>query len=213
MGHLVVMDDSPAQLALTTYSLRLWRELSRTLPRHVEYDSCGTIWIAETEAQLPTLVEKRHLYASAHVATEVLDADDVRRLEPELRNGLAGGLLVPGDAVLYAPAATRERPSPASDAGASLREGCRVDDVLPNAVRCGTETFEAPVVVNAAGAAAASLTPGLPVVPRKATSSSRIDIRGSAGIRSSNSDTWRALTTCPRRPWRSTSSRARLARC
>jgi len=32
MGHIVVMDDSPAQLALTRYSRSLWQELLPHLP-------------------------------------------------------------------------------------------------------------------------------------------------------------------------------------
>src|ERR1043166_5203455 len=46
IGHLVVMDDSEAQFALTRYSQQLWDEVSDELPREVEYDACGTIWIA-----------------------------------------------------------------------------------------------------------------------------------------------------------------------
>jgi glycine/D-amino acid oxidase-like deaminating enzyme len=42
-----------------------------------------------------------------------------------------------------------------------------VDEIVPAGVRCGTTTLHADVVVNAAGAAAATLTPRLPVVPRK----------------------------------------------
>ena len=37
MGHIVVMDDSPAQIALTRYSRELWIELSSDLPADVEY--------------------------------------------------------------------------------------------------------------------------------------------------------------------------------
>ena len=43
MGHIVVMDDSVAQFALTRYSQRLWRELRSELPANVEYEECGTI--------------------------------------------------------------------------------------------------------------------------------------------------------------------------
>src|SRR5579862_8155614 len=46
MGHLVVMDDSPAQLALTHYSCKLWRELRPALPQAVEFEECGTLWVA-----------------------------------------------------------------------------------------------------------------------------------------------------------------------
>ena len=65
MGHLVVMDDSPAQLALTTLSLALWRELAPTLPSAVEYDACGTIWVAADERELDAVHAKQRLYASA----------------------------------------------------------------------------------------------------------------------------------------------------
>ncbi len=40
MGHIVVMDDSEAQFALTRYSQRLWQELRPELPDDVEYEQC-----------------------------------------------------------------------------------------------------------------------------------------------------------------------------
>lgn len=43
MGHLVVMDDSPAQLALTSRSLELWEALAPALPAQAEYRPCGTV--------------------------------------------------------------------------------------------------------------------------------------------------------------------------
>ena len=46
MGHLVVMDDSPAQLALTALSMDLWREVAPSLAASAELDTCGTIWVA-----------------------------------------------------------------------------------------------------------------------------------------------------------------------
>ena len=39
MGHIVVMDDSPAQMALTHYSQTLWKGLSDRLPANVEYET------------------------------------------------------------------------------------------------------------------------------------------------------------------------------
>src|SRR5258708_38054947 len=52
MGHIVVMDDSEAQFALTRYSQQLWQELGRTLPADVEYEQCGTIWVAADEQEM-----------------------------------------------------------------------------------------------------------------------------------------------------------------
>ena len=43
MGHLVVMDDSEAQFALTRYSRDLWRELSIEMPPDCEFQTTGTI--------------------------------------------------------------------------------------------------------------------------------------------------------------------------
>ena len=56
MGHLVVMDDSPAQLALTAYSLRLWRELYAELPTSCEVMQCGTLWVATDDAELEAVL-------------------------------------------------------------------------------------------------------------------------------------------------------------
>ena len=50
MGHIVVMDDSEAQFALTRYSQQLWQELRPALPADVEYEPCGTIWVAANES-------------------------------------------------------------------------------------------------------------------------------------------------------------------
>jgi glycine/D-amino acid oxidase-like deaminating enzyme len=46
MGHIVVMDDSEAQFALTQYSVKLWRDLSPELPADCEYETRGSVWVA-----------------------------------------------------------------------------------------------------------------------------------------------------------------------
>jgi len=107
MGHLVAMDDSEAQLALTAYSNRLWKERAPTLPPACELDPCGTLWIAEDAAERLALEEKRERYARHGIASEVVAPDALSRFEPNLRAGLGGALRVPGDSVLYPPAAAR----------------------------------------------------------------------------------------------------------
>ena len=168
MGHLVVMDDSPEQLALTAYSARLWTELADELPPAVEYERCGTIWVAEDDAQLETLHEKAATYARAGIRCEVLDPEGLAEAEPHLRPDLVGGLLVPSDAVVYQPVATLHLLRRARARGAAIREGCRVETVIPRGVCLrGGEVVRADVVINAAGASAADLVSELPVVPRK----------------------------------------------
>lgn len=169
MGHLVVMDDSEDQLALTQFSLRLWEELAPELPVEVEWDPCGTLWLAEDEAQLETVHRKQALYARVGVATEVLEPTQLAAAEPSLRHGLAGALRVPGDRVIYPTAAARWLIEEATRAGAQLRERTRVHQIHPGGwvTLDSGERIAAGIIINAAGAAAASLTPGLPIVPRR----------------------------------------------
>jgi glycine/D-amino acid oxidase-like deaminating enzyme len=106
MGHLVVMDDSTAQLALSRFSRELWRDLQNQLPPQVEYEQRGTLWVAADAEEMDEVLAKHRTYGSMAVASEVLDAAALRQAEPNLRSGLAGALLVPHDAVIYPPAAT-----------------------------------------------------------------------------------------------------------
>lgn len=169
MGHLVVMDDSPEQLALTRLSVRLWEEMSAELPPACEWDPCGTLWLAEDDVQMDAVRAKQEVYARAGVETEVLDERQLAEAEPNVRRGMVGALRVGGDRVLYPPAAARHLAERAVAAGAVLREGSRVREIRAGGevVLESGERLSAGVVVNAGGAAAAALTPGLPIVPRK----------------------------------------------
>ena len=101
MGHVVVMDDSPAQLALTHYSRALWLSMVPELPSEVEYLPCGTIWVAADEEELAECHRKMSI--APHVRMEVLDGRQLAEAEPHLRPGLAGGLLVHDDSTVYPP--------------------------------------------------------------------------------------------------------------
>jgi len=168
MGHIVTMDDSEPQFALTRYSQRLWQELRPELPTDVEYEQCGTIWVAADEEEMIEVRRKRDYYGHRAVPTEVLDSQTLRRIEPNLRPGLAGGLLVTEDAVLYTPCAARFLMEHAQRRGATLYLGCSVAQAAQGRVRM-TDGLEIPakIVVNAAGACAAKLTPGVEIKKRK----------------------------------------------
>jgi glycine/D-amino acid oxidase-like deaminating enzyme len=167
MGHLVAMDDSPAQLALSGWALELWRDWLPHLPADCEVDARGTLWLAADEEELHHVRVKADTYACAGLAAEVLDAQALRVVEPHLRHGLAGALHVPGDQVLYPPAAARALLALAARHGAGLLEGHAVRALEAAGVRTDGGRFEADVIVNAAGCAAPLLTPGLPITPRR----------------------------------------------
>ncbi len=126
MGHLVVMDDSPAQFAITSYSRRLWHELTPELPADVEYDPCGTLWVAADEQEMARSGERKCSIGNTGRNVEVLDACALAKAEPNLRQGLVGGLRVLDDAVLYPPCAAVF----SAAAGQGLRGG--------GADRCGS---------------------------------------------------------------------------
>lgn len=147
MGHVVVMDDSPAQLALTHYSRALWLSMVPELPAEVEYLPCGTIWVAADEEELAEC--HRKISIAPQVRMEVLDGRQLAEAEPHLRPGLAGGLLVHDDSTVYPPCAAAYflRKSGATlfrqSAGGISGAGLKLAD--------GT-TLSAGIVVNATGA-------------------------------------------------------------
>ena len=168
MGHLVVMDDSEAQFALTRYSQQLWDEISDELPHEVEHDSCGTIWIAADEDEMAEALRKQSFYAERGVRTQILDAQSLAEAEPGLRPGLAGGLRVPGDSVIYPPCAAQFFVEQALAKGAELFLGESVDAISADGVRLRDGTaIAAGLVVNSAGSWAPMLTPGVDVKKRK----------------------------------------------
>ncbi|HXJ86030.1 MAG TPA: FAD-dependent oxidoreductase [Candidatus Binatia bacterium] len=168
MGHIVVMDDSDAQFALTHYSQRLWQELHMELPPDVEYEQSGTIWVAADEEEMAEVLRKREYYQKRGVAVEVLNAGQLKQAEPNLRNGLLGGLLVPDDAVLYPPCAARFLMARAQQRGARLRLGASATQISERRVRFNDgQEIAAGIVVNAAGANAAELNPAIDVKKRK----------------------------------------------
>lgn len=168
MGHIVVMDDSDAQFALTRYSQSLWLELRPELPSEVEYEQCGTIWVAADETEMTEVLRKRAYYGRNAVPVEVLTSSDLERLEPNLRKGMAGGLLVPQDGVLYPPCAARFLMDRALVNGAVLCAGATVSRIGNGEAQLSDSTvLSAAIIVNAAGAWSPTLTSGIDVKKRK----------------------------------------------
>jgi glycine/D-amino acid oxidase-like deaminating enzyme len=167
MGHIVVMDDSEAQFALTRYSQRLWQALRPELPDDVEYEQCGTIWVAADEEEMAEVYRKHEYYSARGVATEVVDATRLKQIEPNLRDGMAGGLLVLEDAVLYPPCAARFLIERAMRSGAKMRSGAVTQISGGRIALSGGTEVRGKIIVNATGADAPTLTPGVEIKKRK----------------------------------------------
>jgi glycine/D-amino acid oxidase-like deaminating enzyme len=168
MGHVVVMDDSEAQFALTRYSRDLWMQLAKQLPPEAEYEPRGTLWVAADGEEYEAVRQKKAFYGSRGVRTEELDSKELAEAEPNLRSGLAGALLVPDDAVLYAPCAASWLAAEACRRGASLRVGAQVTAIgAPGVTLADGATISAGLTVCATGTWATALFPSLAMRPRK----------------------------------------------
>ncbi|MGY6252681.1 NAD(P)/FAD-dependent oxidoreductase [Paraburkholderia caledonica] len=168
MGHLVLMDDSPAEFALSAWSRELWLELAPRLSAREAFVRCGTLWVAVDDEEYELAQTRQQALVQAGVDCSLLDAQQMREAEPELREGLRGGMMLPDDAVVYAPAAAAwllAQP-------VKGRVTCRLDTQVVRVNREGVvlesgEAIAAGAVLVANGLQASDLLPGLPMQAKK----------------------------------------------
>jgi glycine/D-amino acid oxidase-like deaminating enzyme len=166
MGHLVVMDDNAAELALSRHSLELWRALAPRLSDDCAFSGCGTLWIAADGAEMSAAEEKYERLRQHGIACRLLTAAALADAEPALRGGLHGALEVTGDAILYAPNAARWL---LADGGGNVAlERAEVVAIDGTSVHLADGSQRhAPQIVLANGIHATTLCPELPIRPKK----------------------------------------------
>jgi len=168
MGHVVVMDDSDAQFALTRYSQQLWHRMALQLPASAEYEQRGTLWIAADAEEMATAEKKHAWYTAREVPCQLLTASELAAAEPNLAGGFAGALLVPEDGVVYPPAVALTMARRAQKLGGESLLGKAVHAMGHGrlVLEDGAEVH-ATTIVNALGAEAIRVAPELPVRRRK----------------------------------------------
>lgn len=166
MGHLVVMDDNPAEMALSQYSVAAWAALAPHLPDHCAYQRCGTLWLAADAQEMAAAEDKRVRLAQQGLACELLTAQQLAQAEPALRSGLAGALLVPGDGTLYAPNVAQWLLGLLPEQ-LSVQRGfvTRIDG--DTVLLADGSQLRAPQLLLATGLQATELVPGLPMRAKK----------------------------------------------
>lgn len=168
MGHVVVMDLPEPEFRLSARSREVWSDMERELPRDVEFERRGTLWIASDDEEMSEARRKFEYLNTRGVKAEMLDSRTLAEAEPNLRAGLAGGLLVPDDIVLYAPSAASWMLKRALSDGATVRLGQRVTEIFEGGVTLsGGDRLAAGCTVCAAGTAAFGLFQALPLQPKK----------------------------------------------
>lgn len=166
MGHLLILDDNPAELALSSRSLALWRQWRPGLGAACAWTGCGTIWLAANGDEAALAMRKQATLAAAGIASEWLDAPALARAEPALRTGLAGGLRVPSDAAVYAPRVVSWLL--ARHPGRIAFTPARATRIhADGSVESSAGRLHAAQVLLAAGLGSAALCPELPLFPKK----------------------------------------------
>lgn len=166
MGHLVVMDDNPAELTLSLSSLDLWRQWAPHLAADCAWHPCGTLWLAASAEEMDAAQQKHERLHARAVDSQLITAQALQRLEPALRSGLHGALHVPGDGAVYAPNASRwllqrhpQRVQVRQTSALAIENtGVRTSDGA---------CLQATAVLLANGIHATQLCPELPIRPKK----------------------------------------------
>ncbi|SAL22427.1 FAD dependent oxidoreductase [Caballeronia peredens] len=173
MGHIVVMNDTPAEFALALASRDLWLALAPHLRARDAFSRCGTLWVAEDEAELDAARAMRDAFAAAGVRAHMLDAHALREAEPSISHAMQGGLVIDDDAIVYAPAAAQWLLTCSPGAGRiRVSAGCSAHAVDANethasvTLKSGERRTAAHVVV-ANGLAVAELIAGVPLEAKK----------------------------------------------
>ncbi len=175
MGHVTVMDDSEPQFALTRYSQQLWHTIrndaATPLPGEAEWLPCGTIWVAADDDEMAEVHRKHAFYSARAVSTITLDSQQLAQAEPNLRGGLAGGLLVLEDVVIYPPVVAAWMLKQCEMLSAAfVRQRatafCESGDHAEVTLADGS-ILSADCVIHATGTWTPLLLPSIPVHPRK----------------------------------------------
>ncbi len=211
MGHLVCMDDDPAELALSAWSLERWRAITPRMPDHCAWRGCGTLWLAESEEEMAVAGEKLRRLAGHQVPSERQTPQQIAGREPLLRSGLAGGLWVPGDGIVYAPNVARWLMADAGDHLTCLHDSAQAI-TEPQVLLASGKRLQARAIVVACGLEANALLAENWLRPKKANW--RLPIATGRGCITS----WLSWVTAPAPMaaaprWRLTFSRGQPASC
>lgn len=169
MGHIVVMNDSPAEFALSRYSRELWLALAPQLRARDAFARCGTLWVAADDAEYAAALAMQAAFNAEGVAAQMLDAAALRDCEPALADSLVGGVRIEHDSIVYAPSVAEWLLTQSPDA-AKIRVRLGAQAVALDArgvTLTNGERLGAAHVIVANGLGASQLLKALPLQPKK----------------------------------------------
>ena len=156
-GGVRCLFRAPAEVPLSMESMELWHGLENLVGSDCGFKATGQVKIAENEADMRKLEERAALMrALGYSHEELIDAAELRRWVPLAAGHCVGALVSRGDGYAEPYVTTRAILSAALKKGAELKEQTPVTALEKSGdlwhVRCAEARFEAPAVINCAGA-------------------------------------------------------------
>jgi sarcosine oxidase subunit beta len=161
-----------AEIPLSIRSMDIWDDVQDLVGDSCGFDTHGQVLVAEDESELELCRERvADLNLRGFTHEELIDAKELRRLVPAVAESCPGGIVSRRDGAADPARTTTAFRRKAEQLGTLVREGVPATNVRRDGklwrVDAGSEMFEAPILVNAAGAwgghIAASLGEPVPV--------------------------------------------------
>ena len=155
-----VRERLDTEVRLHAEAAEVWKGLERELEGDLEIHFTGGLMVAETEAELRLLHEKRVIEEAAGLDIEILEGDDLRRFAPYLAEDLTGASFCRQEGHANPAIAAPLYALRAAQAGAAIRTNAEVTQVEVDpdggagrfVVTTARGTVRAHRLVNAAGA-------------------------------------------------------------
>jgi len=150
----------PAELLLARRALEMWPTLAAELGAPTGFRRTGHLQLIEREGDLASAEEIVRRQSAAGITCEVIGADELRAIEPDLGPSVIAAIRCPGDGVADHTSTTRAVAAAAQRAGAVLRERCEARLLADGgrlAVAADGERIDADAIVVAANAGAQEL--------------------------------------------------------
>jgi sarcosine oxidase subunit beta len=157
-GGVRRMNRDVAEIPLAMESMEMWYGLESFTGQDCDFRICGQLQVAENEKEMAKLEERVALTSSlGWEHEELIGRDELRRMVPSIASHCTGAMIARKDGAAEPYLATRAVFNTAMKYGSTAIQHTPVEAVEPAGhelwrVRCGTRLFEAPFVVNCAGA-------------------------------------------------------------
>lgn len=146
-----------AEIPLSIRAMGIWENIADLVDDDCGFESQGQVLVAENEAELAGCRARvADLNARGFIHEELIDAAELQRLLPAVADNCPGGVVSRRDGAAQPARTTTAFRRKAQALGADIREGVLASNIRKDGdlwrVDVGSETYAAPVLVNAAGA-------------------------------------------------------------